>query len=83
MSSFPSQDIKHNVFRQLMTSYTLRFMLDQALKQWLTRRKRGEDGNTKKMNISRTKKSFLNEIKTSLIVFEGLSFGEEYKFIKK
>ena len=63
MSSFPSQDIKHNVFRQLMTSYTLRFMLDQALKQWLTRRKRGEDGNTKKMNISRTKKSFLNEIK--------------------
>ena len=63
MSSFPSQDIKHNVFRQFMTSYTLRFMLDQALKQWLTRRKRGEDGNTKKMNISRTKKSFLNEIK--------------------
>ena len=29
--------------RQLMTS----FILDQPLKQWLTGRKRGEDGNTK------------------------------------
>ena len=27
-------------------SQTLRFFLDQALKQWLTGRKRGEDGNT-------------------------------------
>ena len=34
-------------FRQLMTSQTLRFFLDQPLKQWLTGRKRGEDENTK------------------------------------
>ena len=34
-------------FRQLMTSQILRFILDQALKQWLTGRKIGEDGNTK------------------------------------
>ena len=35
------------LFRQLMTSQTLRFFLDQPLKQWLTGRKRGEDENTK------------------------------------
>ena len=34
------------LFRQLMTSKTLRFILDQALKQWLRGRKRGEGGNT-------------------------------------
>ena len=28
-------------------SQAIRFMLDQPLKQWLTGRKRGEDGNTK------------------------------------
>ena len=33
--------------RQLMMSQTIRFILDQPLKQWLTRRNRGEDGNTK------------------------------------
>ena len=35
------------LFSQLMTSQTLRFFLDQPLKQWLTGRKRGEDENTK------------------------------------
>ena len=30
-----------------MTSYTLRFILDQPLKEWLTGKKIGEDGNTK------------------------------------
>ena len=33
--------------RQLMTSCTLRFFLNQPLKQWLRGKKRGEDGNTK------------------------------------
>ena len=35
------------LIRQLMTSKTLRFIFHQPLKQWLTGRKRGEDGNTK------------------------------------
>ena len=57
-TSFPSQDIKQNVlikflFSPLMMSQTIRFMLGQHLKQWLTGRKRGEDGN-----ISRTKRAF-------------------------
>ena len=43
------------LFRQLMMSQTIRFMVDQPLKQWLTGRKRGEDGN---LNISRTKRAF-------------------------
>ena len=35
------------LFRQLMTPQTLRFFLDQTLKQWLTGRKKGEDENNK------------------------------------
>ena len=35
------------LFRQLMTLQTLRFFLDQPVKQWLAGRKRGEDENTK------------------------------------
>ena len=35
------------LFRQMMTSQTLRFFLNQPLKQWLTGKKRGEDENTK------------------------------------
>ena len=35
------------LFRQLMTSQILRFIFHQPLKQWLTGRKRGEDGNAK------------------------------------
>ena len=49
---FLSQDIKQN---KLLISYLdkwwchklLRFFLNQPVKQWLTGKKRGEDGNTK------------------------------------
>ena len=48
---FPSQAIKQNVteflLRQLMTSWTLRFIFNHLLKQWPTGRKRGEERNTK------------------------------------
>ena len=43
------------LFRQLMTSETLRFILNQSLKQWLTGRKRRENGNTK-ISISQERK---------------------------
>ena len=35
------------LFRQLMMSYTLRFFVNQPLKQWLTGKKGGEDEYTK------------------------------------
>ena len=35
------------LLRQFMMSQTLRFFLDQPLKQWLIGRKRGEEENTK------------------------------------
>ena len=35
------------LLNQLMMSETIRFMLGQHLKQWLTGRKSGEEGNTK------------------------------------
>ena len=40
------------------------------------REKRGEDKNTN-FKYLENKKSFLDEIKTFFIVFEGLSFGEK------
>ena len=44
-----------SLFRQVVTSQTLRFFLNQPLKQWLTGKKRGEDENTK-IGISRERK---------------------------
>ena len=44
---FVTKSVINFLFRQLMTSLTLRFFLDQPPKQWLTGEKRGEDGNTK------------------------------------
>ena len=46
--SFPRYQTKCVIkflFSRLM-SQTIRFMLHQALKQWVTGRKTGEDGNT-------------------------------------
>ena len=45
------------LFRQLMTSKTLRFLLNQLLKQWLTEKKREEE------EYLEDEKSFLDEIK--------------------
>ena len=48
--SFPRYQTKCVIkflFSQLMMSQTIRFMLLQPLKQLLTGRKRGEDGNAK------------------------------------
>ena len=48
--SFPRYQLKYVIkflFRQLMMSQTIRFMLDQPLKQWLTGKKRGGDWNIK------------------------------------
>ena len=50
-------------------------MLDQPLKQWLTGRKRGEDGNTKTWISQEWKELFRWNKKIFFIVFEGLSFG--------
>ena len=36
-----------------------------------------------KFEYLENKKRFLDEIKTSFIVFVGLSFGEKQKFVKK
>ena len=57
-------------FRQLITSQTFRFFLNQPLKQWLTGKKTGEDEYTKSEYLE-NKKSYLDEL------FEGLSFGEK------
>ena len=45
-----------------MMSEILRLSLDQVLKQWLTVRKRGEDGDTK-LEYLENDKSFLDEMK--------------------
>ena len=48
------------LFRQLMMSQTVRFMLDQPLKQWLTGIKKRE---IQKFEYLENKMSFLDEIK--------------------
>ena len=62
------------LFSQLMMPQTIKFMLDQHLKQWLTRRKRGK-AEIQKFEYIENEKSFLDEIKTFFKVFERLSFG--------
>ena len=46
-SIYQTKFVIRSLFRQVMTSQTLRFFLNQPLKQWLTGKKRGEDENTK------------------------------------
>ena len=76
-----------------MMSLTLRFFLNQPLKQWLLRKKEGKM-NIQKFEYLKNEKSFLGEIfsivfliiiffKTFFIVFERLSFGEKQKVDKK
>ena len=55
-------------------SQTIRFMLDEPLKQWLTGRKREKDRNTN-ICIPREQKDLFSFLKTFFIVFEWLSFG--------
>ena len=55
-------------FRQLMMSQTLRFIFHQPLKQWLTGRKRGEEGNTK-IWISRNRKELFRLNKNHFSLF--------------
>ena len=50
------------LFRQLMTSKTLRFFLNQPLKQWLTGKKKGKT-KIQKFEYLENEKSFLVEIK--------------------
>ena len=67
-----------------MISQTIKFMLDQPLKQWLTGRKRGEDQNLKhilkirKFEYLENEKNFLDEIKN---IFH--SFGRAIIWLKK
>ena len=54
--------------------------MDQALKQWLTRRKIAEGVVNTKIWISRERKEIFRWNKNiSSMVFEGLSFGEKIK----
>ena len=46
-SKYKAKGVSKFLFRQLMTSSTLRFIFDHPLKQWPTEKKSGEDGNTK------------------------------------
>ena len=55
--------------------------MDQALKQWLTRRKRAEGGNTK-IWISRERKKLFRWNKKSFIGFEGLIWWKIKSFKK-
>ena len=42
-SRYQTKCVIKSLFRQVMTSQTLRFLLNQPPKQWLVGKKRGED----------------------------------------
>ena len=46
-SRYQTKCVIKPLFRHMMTSQTLRFFFNQPLKQWLTRKNRGEDAYTK------------------------------------
>ena len=50
------------LIRQFIMSQTLRFFLNQPLKQWLTGKKKGKK-KTQKLEYLQNKKSFLDKIK--------------------
>ena len=63
--SFPRYQTKCVIkflFSQLMMSQTIRFMLDQPVKQWLTGRKEGKT-DIQKLEYLENEKSFLDEMK--------------------
>ena len=65
---FPSQDIKQKfiikfLFRQLLTSQTLRFIFEHPVRQSLTRQRKGKMG-IQTFEYLENEKSFLDEIKT-------------------
>ena len=67
----------------MLMSKTVRFIFDQSLKQWLTGGKKAKT-KIQKFEYLEKEKSFLDEIKkTFFTVFEGLSFVETKKNIKK
>ena len=84
-----SQDIKQCfiefLFRQFMTSWTLKFIFDHRLKQWPTGRKRGKDSNTKMWISQERKKLFrwnqkhFSKISKGYHLVKGLSFSEKIK----
>ena len=57
LSRYQTKCVIEFLFRQLMTSWTLRFISDHLLKQWPTGGKRGKD-RSKKNWISRERKEF-------------------------
>ena len=52
-----------SLFRQVMTSQTLRFFLNQPPKQWLIGKKKEEKTNIQKFEYLENEGSFLDEIK--------------------
>ena len=61
------------LFRQLMTSQTLRIIFNHPPKQWLTGRKGGKEGNTKMWLSPEQQEFFRWNKKAFFIVSEGLS----------
>ena len=67
-------------FRQLMTSWTLRFIFDHPLKQWLTGTKRGKDRNTKNWT-SRERKGFFFTLKNKFNYTFQEFWGNKMEYI--
>ena len=67
-SRYQAKCVIEILFRQLITSETLRFIFHHPLKQWPTGRKRGK-AELQKIEYLENKKNFFDEIKSSFHSF--------------
>ena len=67
LSRYHTKCVIEFLFRQLMMSWTLGFILDHPLKQWPTGRKRGKE--TQKIEYLENENNFIDEMKSSFHSF--------------
>ena len=81
-SRYQTKCVIRFLFRQLMTSYTLRFFLDQPPKQWLRGTKRGGNANTKTWISRERQKLFRWNKKYFSQLLKGYPLVRNKNFIK-
>ena len=78
-SKYQTQCVTTFLFKQLMASQTLRFFLNQPLKQWLKGKKEGKT-NIQKFECLENEKSFSGKTKNIFHSFCGAIIWRKIKF---
>ena len=81
-SRYQTKCVIEFLFRQLMASWTLRFIFDHPLKQWPTGRKRGKGRNTKNWISWEWKELFRWNKKDFSQIFKGYHLVKNENLVK-